>query len=336
MADRDTEPPVPGMSVADVRTYLDVAGNPPGQVDALLRAHGVTAADGLIPIDACWRIFTEHAALSDDELHRVFGSRLKPGGTNLVIARLLLCQTVHEALCAYADATEFFVPELTVTVVRRRDGVSLRWRSREPENPLHQIVLEGVASVYYAIFCWIAGQALPVARVRATAARRASATTLLDLMAAPVVHAGDDLEVVFTAEAARARVVNVDIASWRDGAYRMLTELARRPRATALGGPFSEKVRVALLDGGDQAAIARRWGVSAKTVARRLEQEGCSFRRLRDEVRMQNSACLIHAGLTVEQIGEMLGYEDSRSFRRAFRRWFGVSPSAFRSRRAAA
>lgn len=327
---------MPGMCVADVRTHLGAAGNPPEQVEALLRAHGVSGADAVVPIDVCWRIFTEHAAHSDDELHGVFGSRLRPGGANLLIARMLLCPTIHDALCAYADATAVFVPELTVTVTRRRDGVSLRWRSREPDNSLHQIVLEGVAAAYFAIFCWMAGRPLPVARVRSAAARRDSGTTLLDLMGAPVVHAGEEVEIVFTTEAAQAPIGQADFASWREGAYRMLSELALRPRSAAGGGAFSDQVRTALMDGVDQETLARRWGVSAKTVARRLEQEGSSFRRIRGEVRMQSSTCLIHAGLTVEQIGEMLGYEDSRSFRRAFRRWFGVSPSAYRSRPAAA
>jgi AraC-like DNA-binding protein len=340
MSRLEIEAAPPGISLEDLRIYLSADGKPAEEAEALLRSHGVPdfpAESGrLVPIDVCWRLLTDHAVRTGDEMHCVLGTRVKPGGTNLLIARMLLCPTIYEALCAYAEATAIFVHELEVTVSRRRDGISLRWRSQDPANPVHQILLEGMAFAYYSIFCWMAGVTLPVLRVRAPAARRGTASTLLRLMGAPVVHAGDDLEIVFAAEAGAAPLANVEIGAWRDGAYKALSALALRPRTDALGGAFSDKVRTALLETVDQESVARRWGISTKTLARRLEQEGCSFRRLRDEVRMQNSTCLINAGLTVEQIGEMLGYEDSRSFRRAFRRWFGVSPSAYRAVQVAA
>ncbi len=339
MSDADRAWRPPGMSLKDLRTYLAADGQPAAHAEELLRAHGIdadaTAEDRLVPIDVCWRLFTEHAVLMEDEMHCVFDNRLRPGSTRLMIARMLLCPTIDEALFAYAEASAIFMPELRVSVARVKGGVSVHWRSPEPDNALHQIVLESAAAVHYAIFSWLAGAPLGVLRVRAPAARKASASTLLEVIGAPIVHAGDDVELLFAPEAAEAPVTQRDLAGWSDGTYNMLSMAVLHPPRPVVGG-FTEKVRTALLDGGDQQAVARRWGVSTKTLARRLEQEGCSFRRIRDEVRMQKSSFLIHAGLTVEQIGDMLGYEDSRSFRRAFRRWFGLSPSAYRMQRLAA
>jgi AraC-like DNA-binding protein len=326
----------PGMTLADLRLYL-AAGGPSDRSAALLAAHGVDvdAAEGtVVPIDACWRIFSEHAALTGDELHCVFGFPLRPGGTNLIIARMLLCRTLHEALVAYAEAAAIVAPDVAVTVTRRREGLSLKWRPPQPENPLHQIVLEGTASVYFAVFTWLTDREPPVLRVRAPAPRAASGSTLLHAIGAPVIHGGEEVELVFAPQAGLLPVRQDDIAAWRDGAYKVLSAMALRPLADRPGGAFADKVRSALLDERvDQEGVARRWGVSAKTVARRLELEGASFRRLRDEMRMHKSRGLIHAGLTVEEIGDQLGYEDPRSFRRAFRRWFGVSPTAYRSQR---
>ena len=327
-----------GLSAQDVATYLGANGRPANAVASLMRAHGAgdLGPDELIPIDVIFRMFAENIALVGDEMHRVFNDPMRPGTTNLIIARMLVCPTIYEAMCAYAEALSLFVTELRVTVTRRQGCISMRWRTSGPATELRRIAVEGMAAVYYGIFSWLAGEALPVLRVRAPVARRDSASNLLELMGAPVVYEGDDLEVVFAPDISGFRVRESEIGCWRDGAYRVLSAMTLRPLAAANGGAFTDQVRSALLDDVDQEAVARRWGVSAKTVARRLGQEGCSFRRIRDEVRMEKSSSLIHAGLTVEAIGEMLGYEDARSFRRAFRRWFGVSPSAFRTQQRAA
>ncbi|HEY2070596.1 MAG TPA: helix-turn-helix domain-containing protein [Rhizomicrobium sp.] len=329
----------PGMSVADIYIMLGADGRSESETAALLRAHGISASpshETLISADVCFRLFAEHAALVEDETHGVFGNRLKPGGTKLMIARMLLCETILDALRAYAEAASIIVPELAVTVVRRRDGVCLIWRSRNSQSELHQIVLEGTAAVFYAIFCWLAGDILPVSRVRAPRSRKHAASTLLQMMGAPVLFSGNDLEIVFAPAAATRRVRNLDIGGWRDGTYRVFSAAVLRSRDhSERGGAFSDEVRAAMLDGLDQQALADRLGVSTKTVARRLEREGHSFREIRDEVRKQKSTSLIHAELTVEEIGEILDYEDPRSFRRAFQRWFGQSPSVYRKERRA-
>ena len=80
--------------------------------------------------------------------------------------------------------------------------------------------------------------------------------------------------------------------------------------------------------------VAERMHVSARTLKRRLAEHGTSFSALLDEARRDRATLLLRAGeLGVDEIGTRLGYSDPANFARAFRRWTGVSPAAYRRRR---
>lgn len=76
---------------------------------------------------------------------------------------------------------------------------------------------------------------------------------------------------------------------------------------------------------------ARLLNVTARTLHRRLVEEGTSYREVIDEVRQLLAAEHLKVGkLSVDEIAFTLGYTDTANFRRAFIRWTGLSPSAFR------
>lgn len=71
--------------------------------------------------------------------------------------------------------------------------------------------------------------------------------------------------------------------------------------------------------------------MSKRTLARKLKQENCSFRQIRDEILSRQAADYLRGGqLSVEAIASLLNYHDNASFRRAFKRWFGRSPDQYR------
>ena len=78
---------------------------------------------------------------------------------------------------------------------------------------------------------------------------------------------------------------------------------------------------------------SKKLGVSARTLRRRLEEKRTSYRGLLEEVRRkQAEELLTRTTLTVEQIGDSLGYAETASFTHAFKRWAGRSPRDFRNR----
>jgi AraC-like DNA-binding protein len=79
----------------------------------------------------------------------------------------------------------------------------------------------------------------------------------------------------------------------------------------------------------DDAAAA--FGINRRTLARRLESRGTSFRELLDEVRHVEAQRLLRSSAaSVAEIAARLGYADPTTFTRAFRRWAGTSPREWR------
>jgi AraC-like DNA-binding protein len=76
---------------------------------------------------------------------------------------------------------------------------------------------------------------------------------------------------------------------------------------------------------------AGRIAVSPRTLRRRLEERGTSYRSLLEEVRRKQAEELLSGtALSVEQIADSLGYAETASFTHAFKRWTGRAPRAFR------
>jgi AraC-like DNA-binding protein len=79
-------------------------------------------------------------------------------------------------------------------------------------------------------------------------------------------------------------------------------------------------------------AVAAGFHMTSRTLRRRLEEEGTSFRLLQEEVRELLAERLLADGLSVERAAEALGYGEASCFIRAYRRWKGVTPHQDRAR----
>lgn len=78
-------------------------------------------------------------------------------------------------------------------------------------------------------------------------------------------------------------------------------------------------------------AIAKVIGMSERTLRRRLEHEGITFRDLQHQVLSEHARELLQRpGMTVQAAAEQLGYADASNFRRALKRVTGSSPSDLR------
>jgi AraC-like DNA-binding protein len=78
--------------------------------------------------------------------------------------------------------------------------------------------------------------------------------------------------------------------------------------------------------------VARRLGMSSRTLSRKLGEEGTSFVEILDQLRAALAKhYLDDDALPVSEIAWLLGYREVSSLTHAFKRWTGTSPRRFRS-----
>jgi AraC-like DNA-binding protein len=115
--------------------------------------------------------------------------------------------------------------------------------------------------------------------------------------------------------------------------------LKRLTPARSVDG-WKERVEAVLRDEHDLGAVAldrvaARLGVSARTLRRRLAAEGTSGLDVLDGVRFERAKRLLgDTAAPMADVAGALGYADEAGFRRAFKRWAGTTPQAFRAQAA--
>ena len=78
-------------------------------------------------------------------------------------------------------------------------------------------------------------------------------------------------------------------------------------------------------------AVARRLAMSERTLRRRLDDEGTSFRELLDETRAELArGYLRNKDIALSEVAFLLGFSEASAFHRAFRRWCGQTPVQYR------
>lgn len=80
--------------------------------------------------------------------------------------------------------------------------------------------------------------------------------------------------------------------------------------------------------------VAASLHLSSRTLIRRLKDEGTSYQQLLDEEQKRLATLFLdNPRHTVESVASALGYHDVSTFRRAFKRWFGMPPSEYLARK---
>jgi AraC-like DNA-binding protein len=103
----------------------------------------------------------------------------------------------------------------------------------------------------------------------------------------------------------------------------------RRSYATRVHAYLASRENPGALDMND---VARALGTSARSLRRRLHEEGASWHELMEAARAEVARNLIRGSASIQRVASTLGFADPTAFHHAFKRWTGMTPSEFRQR----
>lgn len=111
-----------------------------------------------------------------------------------------------------------------------------------------------------------------------------------------------------------------------------LDDLAARKAKRSIVDDVRAAVADSLPDGQpSKSQVARRLGLSERTLHRQLADRGASFQELATRVRQDAAESLLtNTQHSIVDIAFLTGFSDQTAFTRAFKRWTGTTPAAFR------
>ncbi len=133
-----------------------------------------------------------------------------------------------------------------------------------------------------------------------------------------------------------ASVLALPVASFNSSLRGYFDEQCRQlAEQFAADPPVASQVRralIAAMDGGDpsMASVARRLGMSGRSLQRRLAEERSGFDVVLDDVRQEFAKRYLAQGtVSASEVAYLVGFQSPTAFFRAFKRWTGMTPGDF-------
>lgn len=291
----------------------------------------VSNSDEYVDSGMVWHLLVSIGNEVDDEFLGLSTHRVPQGSTELMIARALQEATFGEAIRAFANSLNILWPDVHAEVKIRLDELHFSMTCKGEYVEARQIFLEIACIPFYCIFEWLADSRFPVLRFRTDSNRPTGAVHQLAILDCGVRFEGRGVDIVLPRSVESLAITNKKIAGWQPEIYQIFLDILEKRKKTFSTSSLQSYVTKALRIGiRSQQLVAASAGISVATLRRNLAMERTSFSQISDHVFRETVAMLVAYGEPVESIAAKMGYADARSFRRAFQRVFGVSPSDFR------
>lgn len=333
-------PPVlPTVSFAFVEDWLMAlrAYCPPAQLAGFLDQTGLAAAEGQprarVTHDQIVRLYQLVAVGTGDEMMGLWSRPIRSGALKHLCVSVRGASSLDGALYRFTTFWNLLLDDYRLSYEAEGEAmrVSLLPRGAAlPQRFGHMLLLK----LTHGIASWLAGRELPVRAVGFVFPRPPFAEDYPILFPARVDFAQPCSFIAFDRSLGALPVARSE-AEMRDFLHRAPRDwIFTSSREHALSLRVREMVQLSDRMGLQLTDAARALHLTPRTLMRRLEAEGTSFQDIKDGLRRDIAIRdLTQGSKSLEAISQDVGFATVANFHRAFRRWTGMTPGAYRRKR---
>jgi AraC-like DNA-binding protein len=345
LVDPDINEPVP---LAFARALLVQAQAYGRDVSALLAAAEFPFDPLQPPSDPCFVSMEQYSRLCVElfrELADESGGVLSGSPTPFGTTRLLLYSVIHcHSLRAVLERGMEFNAACRERSGEIRDNrlqvdavdklASLHYYSvADSDNPPAQDGALCGMSMWLRLCGWLIGQHIDVVSAQCAGAAPENLDALRHFFHCPVAFGAAGNSLTFSARHLDAPVIRSEaelerflpVAPYHVVIQPVASHVSIRTRiGNLLGDDFREEMP-------SFEELTGMLNMSPRTLRRRLEKEGTSYQRIKDNARRDVAISLLTRDrMTVSDVAEQVGFSDPSAFHRSFKKWTGLSPGEYR------
>ena len=269
----------------------------------------------------------------DDEALGWFSRRLPWGSYGMLARASISAPTLGVALKRWCRHHSLLAPEIALQLQINTDSASITISEHANLGPLREFCLVSVLRNIHGLACWLVDSRIALHGTQFPFEAPAHAAAYAVLFSGATEFAAGRASIRFD-----ARYLELPLRRDEKALQQMLQHALpltvlqyRRDRLLV------QRVRQTLNSHAQQAhnaeELAALLHVSPRTLHRQLKEEGATLQGLKDEVRQARAVELLQrTSRPIKQVAQASGFQNEKSFIRAFKGWTGLSPAEFRNR----
>ncbi len=278
---------------------------------------------------ALWRLI---ARTLDDEFFGQDSRRMKSGSFALLCRGAVHCRTLRSAFERLLRYFHVYLDDLTFTLSEDGRQARLTINERNPDGRNPTFAHEALLVMLHGTACWLVNRRIPILQAAFSYAEPQHSAEYRTMFSTRLSYEQPATAIEFDASYLDLRVVQSELTAKEFLRLAPENIIVKYKNARSLTARIRRRLRqIAPADWPGEAALANELHTSAASVRRKLNAEGRSYQHIKDDLRRDMAITYLStARRSVMDIAHELGFADRSAFHRAFKRWTGSSPAAYR------